>query len=126
MTRSINDVDRIIAPLHRGILRLNGNAFFPLKIHRVHGALPGLLVFTIGASCLKQLVDKGRFAVVNVGDNRDISNLFSHGCQVFIPCHLKNGLERTRTLLHFKEIAITNCQLKQLKPRHKPPLLLAQ
>ena len=101
MTRGIDDIDRVVTPLYRGILRLDGNPLLTLKIHGVHGALAGFLVITIGATCLEQFINEGGFAMVNVGDDGDITDLFCHAWKVVIPCHLKNGPERRRTLLHF-------------------------
>lgn len=75
VTRGIDDVDRVALPENRGVLRLNGDAFFPLKIHRVHRTLLGGLVVTVCATGLQELVDEGGFAMVNVGDDGEVADL---------------------------------------------------
>ena len=82
MPRGVDDVDGVffailrVDPFNGQIFGLNGNPFFPLEIHRVHRALLHFLVFTVGAALLKQAVHEGSFAVINVGDNSDITDVF--------------------------------------------------
>ena len=39
---SVDDVDVVVVPVEGGVLRADGDALFPLEIHRVHDALLGL------------------------------------------------------------------------------------
>ena len=82
VTWCVDDVNGIflailwVDPLNRKILSLNGNAFFTFEIHRVHRALLHFLVFTIGTTLLEQAVHQSGLAVVNVGDDSDITDVF--------------------------------------------------
>ena len=49
--RGVYNVDGIVIPVNGGIFCLNGNTFFTLQIHGVHGALLHLLVFSVGTAC---------------------------------------------------------------------------
>ena len=83
MTRGVDDVDGDLFDgpvLGIGTLVLNGrvlredcDAFFALKVAGVHDSFTGIflgLVSREGASLPEHGVDQGRFAMVNVGDNR--------------------------------------------------------
>ena len=75
VSRSVDDVDNVVAPVNGGVLGLDGDAFFTLQIHRVHGAFSDSLIFTIGATGFEKLVDEGCFAVVNVSDNGEVAKM---------------------------------------------------
>ena len=79
VARGIDDVDGVAFPEDGGVLGLDGDALFLFEIHRIHRALLGGLVFAIGAAGLQELVHKGGFAVVNVGDDGEISDFQGHG-----------------------------------------------
>ena len=70
--RSVDDVNDVIFPVNGSVLRFDGDAFFPFQIHRVHGPLGDSLVFTVGAASLKELINEGCFAMVNVPDGANI------------------------------------------------------
>ena len=75
VSRGVYDVNDVLIPVNGSVLGLNGDAFFTFQIHGVHGALGDGLVFTVGAASLKKLIDEGRFAMVNVGDDGEVSEL---------------------------------------------------
>ena len=92
----VNDVDGIdftvlrIGPFYGEVLRFNSNALFTFQIHRVHGALLHLLVFTVGATLLQQAVHESGLAVVNVCDDGDITDVFGvHDVSVRCPLNRK-------------------------------------
>ena len=82
MPRGVDDVNGVffailrVDPFNGQIFGLNGNPFFAFEIHRVHRALLHFLVFTVGAALLEQAVHEGSFAVINVGDDGDITDIF--------------------------------------------------
>ena len=78
MPRSINDVDAVIVPLDGGVLGQNGNAALTFLVVGVHDALGAFIAAAQGAGLLQQLVDQSGFAVVNVGDNGNISEVLDH------------------------------------------------
>jgi hypothetical protein len=53
VARGIDDVDRVAFPVDGGVFGLDGDALLAFEVHRVHGALGGGLVFTIGAAGLR-------------------------------------------------------------------------
>ena len=74
----------MIAPLHADWLQLDSNAFFALQIHGIqklslHGALFN------GARELEHTVGQGAFAMVDVGDNTEISDEFLVHDLIIIP-----------------------------------------
>ena len=79
VTRSIDDVDRVTFPVDRGVLGLDGDALLTLEVHRVHGAFGDGLVFTVSAAGLKELVDEGGLAVINVGNDGEVADIEGHG-----------------------------------------------
>ena len=82
VARGVDDVNGVffailwIDPFNRQIFGLNCNPFFAFEIHRVHRALLHFLVFTVGAALLKQAVHESSLAVINVGDDGDITDVF--------------------------------------------------
>ncbi len=75
MARGINDVD-LDAVVHDGrVLREDRDAALALDIARVHYALGYLLIRTENMALLQHGIDERRLAVVDVGDDRDISEL---------------------------------------------------
>ena len=75
VARGIDDVDRVAIVKDGGVLRLDGDALFALEIHGVHGAFLRGLVLTVSAAGLEKLVNEGGFAVVNVGNDGEVTDL---------------------------------------------------
>ena len=73
----VDDVDAGILPLHRGRLGQDGDAALALQIVGVHGAFGDLLVLAEGAGVLQQTVDERGLAVVDVGNDGDVTKV--HG-----------------------------------------------
>ena len=71
---SVDDVDEIFAPANGGILRLDRDASLAFLVHRVHGTLVDGLVFTEGSGLFEHLVHEGGFAMINVGDDGDVTD----------------------------------------------------
>ena len=77
----VDDVDAGVLPDDRGRLGQDGDAALLLEIVRIHRALFHALVFAEAAGLLEQLVDEGRLAMVDVGDDGDVAQL--HEAQSF-------------------------------------------
>jgi len=71
----VDDVDARVFPVHRRAFCENGDAAFALEIIRIHRALGNFLVFAERAGLGEELIDEGRFAVVDVRDDRDIADI---------------------------------------------------
>ena len=80
VARGVDDVDLRVAVAHGGILGQDRDAALALQIVGVHNAVDDLLIFTVDAALLEHLVDQGGLAVVNVGDDGDVSQFlhFAH------------------------------------------------
>ena len=76
VARGVDDVDVVFVPLERGVLRANRNPLLFLEVHRVHDPLLEFLVGLKGSRLTEQLVNQGGFAVVDVGDDSDVANIF--------------------------------------------------
>ena len=77
----VDDVDRLVVPVDRGVLGLDRDALLLLEVHGVHGALLDLLVGAVHPAFLEELVDQRGLAVVNVGYDGDIADVLVHGAQ---------------------------------------------
>ena len=73
MARRIHDIDPGVLPVERSDLRQNGDAAFLFQIVGIHDAFIDALVVAEGAGLPKQNVDQCRFAMVNVGNDRNIA-----------------------------------------------------
>ena len=71
----VDDVDAGVLPLHRGGLGQNGDAALALQVVGVHGAFGHLLVLAKSAGLLQQAVDQGGLAVVDVGNDGDVTEV---------------------------------------------------
>ena len=78
VTRRVDDVHAIAVPLESGVLGPNGDPFFALQIHRIHHSLLDLLIGAEGAGLAQELVDERGLAVVDVGNDGNVTNLI-HG-----------------------------------------------
>ena len=75
VARGVDDIDLRVAVPDGGILRHDGDAALAFKVIGVHDAVHNLLVVAIDAGLLEHLVDQRGLAVVNVGDDGDVSEL---------------------------------------------------
>ena len=76
MARGVHDVDFGILIFHRRVLGQDGDAPLPLQVAGVHDPVHGGLIFPVNTALLQHLVHQGGLAVVNVGDDRDVSDIF--------------------------------------------------
>jgi hypothetical protein len=81
MAGRIDDVDRHALVVDAGVLGQDGDAALALQVVGVKDALAHRLVLAVGVGLLQHAVDQGRFAVVDVGDDGDIADVFAlnHG-----------------------------------------------
>ena len=75
VARGVHDVDLHVAVLDGGVLGQDGDAPLPLQVPGVHDPVLDLLVGPEGAALLEHFVHEGGLAVVNVGDDGDVSKV---------------------------------------------------
>jgi len=80
MTGCIDDVDFDIAVGDRRVLGDNGDAALSLQVHFIHDALGNGLIGAKDTALLKHSVHEGGLAVIDVSDNRDISQVILRRC----------------------------------------------
>ena len=92
MARGVNDIDLIVLIADGGIFRQDRDAALPLQIAGVHDPVDHGLVFAVNTALLEHLIDQGRLAVVNVGDDRDVSDfiLLRHMVRSLLSASLSN------------------------------------
>jgi hypothetical protein len=78
VSRGIDDIDPIVPPVQRRVLGQDGDAPFPFQGIRIHDPFHGSGALLEGAGLLQELVHQCGLAVVDVGDDGDISELFDH------------------------------------------------
>ena len=74
---SVHDVDVIVVPAERRVLRLDGDALLALEVHRIHDALLARLGFVgaEGAGLFEKAVHERGLAVIHVCNDGDISDV---------------------------------------------------
>ena len=84
MPRCIDDVDVVPFIVYACVFGKNGNAAFPFDSAGVHHAFVHFFAFVERAALLKNLVHECGFTVVNVCDNRNVSDfiLIHFGCPI--------------------------------------------
>ena len=75
VARGVDDVDLDAVPLDGGALGEDGDAAFALEIVRVHDPLGQHLVRAERARLAEHVVDQGRLAMVDVGDDGDVADV---------------------------------------------------
>ena len=76
--RGINDVDAVVIPFDSGVFSEDGNPTLFLQIVGVHHALLGFGTRVERTGLLEQLVYQGRFTMVYVRDDGDVTQIFDH------------------------------------------------
>ena len=79
VARGVDDVDPGVAPGDGGVLRQDGDAVLALEVDRVHDALDDRLVLAEGAGLPEHGVDERGLAVVDVGDDGEVSQVRADG-----------------------------------------------
>ena len=62
--------------MHGGVFGQNGDAALALEIAGVHDAVDDGLILAVDAALLEHLIDQRGFAVVNVGDDGNVTDIF--------------------------------------------------
>ncbi len=78
MSGRIDDVDVRAFPAHGTVFCQDGNAALALNRIVVHHGVHDFLVVGEGTGLTQQLVNHGGFAMVNVGDDGDVTNRRCH------------------------------------------------
>jgi hypothetical protein len=73
VARGIDDVYFGITHHDRGVLGENGDSAFFFEIARIHDSLFDGLVLLESAGLAEKMVNQGRFTMVNMGNDADIS-----------------------------------------------------
>ena len=76
VARSVYNVDFRVAVANGGVFGQDGNAALPLQVVGVHDPVYGLLILPIYTALLEHFVHQGGLAVVNMGNNGNISQFF--------------------------------------------------
>jgi hypothetical protein len=74
----VDDVDVRALPAHGAVLGQDGDAALALDGVVVHHGIDHLFVLGEGAGLAQQLVHHGGLAMVHVGDDGDVADLFAH------------------------------------------------
>ena len=79
MARGVDQVDLDVAELDRSILGEHGDTALTLQLIGIHDEGAGRLGVPKDHALLQQSVDEGRLAVVDVGDDGDVSQVMANG-----------------------------------------------
>ncbi len=71
----VDDVDAVVAPLDRGVLRQDRDAALALQRVRIHDALGHDLARSERAGLLQELIDERGLAMIDVRDDGDVAKL---------------------------------------------------
>ena len=75
VARRVDDVDAVVAPADRGVLRQDRDAALALERVRVHDALGHGLARIERAGLLQELIDERGLAMIDVRDDGDVAKL---------------------------------------------------
>ena len=75
VARGVDDVDLGVAVPDGGVLGHDGDAALALEIARVHDPVHDLLIIPVDAGLLEHFIDQRGLAVVDVGNDGDVSEL---------------------------------------------------
>jgi hypothetical protein len=78
----VDDVDLGVLELDSGVLGQDGDAPLLFQLVRIHDSLGKGFVGTEGAGLAQHCVHEGRLAVVDVGDDGDVSDGRAHGRRI--------------------------------------------
>ncbi|MNL09801.1 hypothetical protein D3C87_1305750 [compost metagenome] len=78
MARSVHDIDVRAVVFDSTVLREDRDPAFLFQVVRVHHALNHLLVFAEGTCLAQELVDQGGLAMIDVGDDGDVTDGAGH------------------------------------------------
>jgi hypothetical protein len=78
VARRVDDVDARLAPHEGGAFGENRDAALALEVVRIEGTLGDLLVGAEHAGLTQKLIDQRRLAVVDMRDDRDVTNIHGH------------------------------------------------
>ena len=90
MTGSVDQVEFVLFAVERSVehahgLRFDGDALLTLQVHLVERLLHQFAL-RYGSGKFEQTISQGRFAVIDVGDNAEISNMCLI-CHSIMPPH---------------------------------------
>jgi hypothetical protein len=74
VTRGVDDIDTRTLIFDCAVLGEDGDTPLALEVVRVHDSLGHAFVRSEGSGLFEETVDEGGFAVVDVGDDRDVAN----------------------------------------------------
>jgi hypothetical protein len=75
VARCVDDVDPRAVPVDRGALGQNRDPALLLEVVGIHRPLLDALVLAEGARLAEELVDEGRLPMVDVRDDRDVTQI---------------------------------------------------
>ncbi len=76
MAGCIDNIDQVFVPVDRAVLGPDGDSPLPFQSVVIHQALGHLLVVAESMSGAKDRIDQGSLAVIDMGDDREITNFF--------------------------------------------------
>jgi hypothetical protein len=74
----IDNIYSVIIPLDGRVFGQDGNSPLTLLIVGVHDSFSPLAFSIQGTGLLKETINQGGFTVVNVGNNRDVTEILNH------------------------------------------------
>ena len=77
MPGSIDNIDLCIFVSYRSIFGKDCNTTFPFDIIGVHHSFGYFLILTEDTALFQKLVNQGGFAMINMGNNGNVSDIFS-------------------------------------------------
>ena len=73
MAGRVDDIDLDVGVMDRGVFRHDRDAALAFEVHGVHDPFGDLLVGAENPALVQQGVDQSGFAMVDVGDDRDVA-----------------------------------------------------
>ena len=128
----IDDVDAIVAPGDRGVLRQNRDAALALQIIRIHDPLLQILARIERAGLAQQLIDERGLAMIDVRDDGDIAKFLSHSEALRETAHYRAFMQARAVVSVLDDdgngkdrvSVISSCLSETVKPSSRTPSAL--
>ena len=85
MSRCVDDIDLGIFIIYGGVLGEDGNTTFAFDVVGVHDTFRNFLILTEYTTLLQQFIHKCRLAMIDMGNDRDIADVFSFLSHKYLP-----------------------------------------
>ena len=106
MAGRVQNIDLGAIVHHCRIFRQNGDTAFPFQIVRIHHAFRHLFIGAENMALLQHSIYQCGFAMIDMGDDRNIANIISNHYNCFLSCIPYTKTKRMRMLIRAPPLSL--------------------